>query len=104
MIYMDHHATTPVDPRVVEAMLPWFTEGFGNPSSRTHAYGWAAAEAVDQARAAVAGLIGASAREVVFTSGATEADNLAIKGVRHPFRSRRRAPGRPGTAPGPPAG
>ena len=81
MIYMDHHATTPVDPRVVEAMLPWFTEAFGNPSSRTHSYGWAAAEAVDQARAAVAGLVGASAREIVFTSGATEADNLAIKGV-----------------------
>jgi len=81
MIYMDHHATTPVDPRVVEAMLPWFTEGFGNPSSRTHRFGWAAAEAVERARSAVAGLVGARAREVVFTSGATEADNLAIKGT-----------------------
>jgi cysteine desulfurase len=78
---MDHHATTPVDPRVVEAMLPWFTKGFGNPSSRTHKYGWAAAEAVDRARSAVARLVGSSAREVVFTSGATEADNLAIKGT-----------------------
>ena len=81
MIYMDHHATTPVDPRVVEAMLPWFTEGFGNPSSRTHKYGWTAAEAVNRARSAVARLVGVSAREVVFTSGATEADNLAVKGV-----------------------
>jgi cysteine desulfurase len=80
-IYMDHHATTPADPRVVEAMRPWFTEAFGNAASRTHAYGWSAAEAVEHARRQVAALVGVSSREVVFTSGATEADNLALKGV-----------------------
>jgi len=78
---MDHHATTPADPRVVEAMRPWFTEAFGNAASRTHAYGWSAAEAVERARRQVAALVGVSSREVVFTSGATEADNLALKGV-----------------------
>ena len=81
MIYLDHHATTPVDPRVLEAMLPFFSEKFGNPSSRTHRSGWDASDAVERARKQVAALIGASAREIVFTSGATEANNLAIAGV-----------------------
>jgi cysteine desulfurase len=80
-VYLDYHATTPVDPRVVEAMLPYFTERFGNPASRQHAYGWQAHEAVEAARKQVAALIGASPAEVVFTSGATESNNLAIKGV-----------------------
>ncbi|MBI2189084.1 MAG: IscS subfamily cysteine desulfurase [Acidobacteria bacterium] len=79
-IYMDYHATTPVDPRVLEAMLPYFTQEFGNPASRNHAFGWAAEKAVEQARQQVADLIGATAKEVVFTSCATEADNLALKG------------------------
>jgi cysteine desulfurase len=87
-IYMDHHATTPVDPRVVEAMVPWFAGQFGNAASRTHAYGWAAAEAVERARRQVAALVGVSAREIVFTSGATEANNLAIKGVAAAARAR----------------
>lgn len=81
LIYMDAHATTPVDPRVLEAMLPWFFEKFGNPSSRTHAYGWEAEDAVEEARRAVASVIGADPQEIVFTGGATEADNLAIKGA-----------------------
>ena len=80
-IYLDHHATTPCDPRVVDAMLPYLAEEFGNAASRTHAYGWRAEEAVEAARAAVARAIGADAREIVFTSGATEANNLAILGV-----------------------
>ena len=81
MIYLDHHATTPVDPRVLKAMLPFFSEKFGNPSSRTHRPGWDASDAVERARKQVAALIGASAREIVFTSGATEANNLAIAGI-----------------------
>ncbi len=80
-IYLDYHATTPVDPRVLEVMLPYFTEVFGNPASSSHAWGWKAQEAVEAARRQVAGLLGASAREMVFTSGATESNNFAIKGV-----------------------
>jgi cysteine desulfurase len=81
MIYLDHHATTPVDARVLATMLPFFSESFGNAASRQYRYGWDALAAVDRARAQVAALIGADAREIVWTSGATEANNLALKGV-----------------------
>ena len=81
MIYLDHHATTPCDARVLEAMLPFFTQQFGNAASKQHAFGWAASDAVERARKQVAALIGAGSKDVIFTSGATEANNLAIKGA-----------------------
>ncbi|KGM41936.1 cysteine desulfurase [Aquabacterium sp. NJ1] len=87
-IYMDYGATTPCDPRVVDAMIPWLREHFGNPASRTHAYGWEAEEAVEKARAQVAELIGADPREIVWTSGATESNNLALKGAAHFYKTR----------------
>jgi cysteine desulfurase len=87
-IYMDYHATTPVDQRVLEAMVPFFTNRFGNPASRNHAFGWEAEEAVETARKQVADLLGASAKEVIFTSGATEANNLAIKGAAEMYREK----------------
>jgi cysteine desulfurase len=85
-IYMDYHASTPVDPRALEAMLPYFSVHFGNAASRTHAFGWKADDAVEAARRQVAALIGATAKEICFTSGATESNNLAIKGVAHALR------------------
>jgi len=87
-IYMDYGATTPVDPRVVEAMIPWLREHFGNPASRSHAWGWEAEEAVEKARQHVADLIGADPREIVWTSGATESNNLAIKGAAHFYKGK----------------
>ena len=87
-IYMDYGATTPVDPRVVDAMIPWLREHFGNPASRSHAWGWEAEEAVEKARADVAALLNADPREIVWTSGATESNNLALKGAAHFYASR----------------
>ena len=87
-IYMDYGSTTPVDPRVVESMIPWLREHFGNPASRSHAWGWEAEEAVEHARAQVAELVGADSREIVWTSGATESINLALKGAANFYKTR----------------
>ena len=87
-IYLDYGATTPCDPRVVDAMIPWLREHFGNPASRSHAWGWEAEAAVEKARGEIADLIGADPREIVWTSGATESDNLALKGAAHFYKSK----------------
>lgn len=88
-IYLDYQATTPTDPRVVDAMLPYFNQQFGNPHSRSHAYGWESEDAVEKARAQVAKIIGADPKEIVFTSGATEANNLALKGIAHFYKDKK---------------
>ena len=87
-IYLDYSATTPVDPRVAEKMIPWLTQNFGNPASRSHAFGWEAEEAVENARAEVAKLVNCDPKEIVWTSGATESDNLALKGAAHFYKAK----------------
>jgi cysteine desulfurase len=87
--YLDAQATTPMDPRVLDAMLPWLTEDYGNPHSRTHEYGWAAEKAVEEGRANIASLIGANPKEIIFTSGATESNNIAVKGVANFYKKRK---------------
>ena len=89
-IYMDYQATTPMEPRVLDAMLPYFKEKFGNPHSRSHKFGWEAEEAVDQARADIASVINATQKEIIFTSGATESNNLALKGVAHFYKEQKK--------------
>ena len=89
-IYMDMQATTPTDPRVLDAMLPFYTGLYGNPHSRTHAYGWETEKAVDQAREHIASLIGADAKEIIFTSGATESNNMSIKGVARFYEAKKK--------------
>ena len=89
-IYLDYGATTPVDPRVVDAMVPWLREHFGNAASRSHAWGWEAEEAIEQARGHVTALVGADPREIVWTSGATESINLALKGAAHFYQGKGR--------------
>jgi cysteine desulfurase len=87
-IYLDYSATTPVDPRVAGKMIPWLTEHFGNPASRSHPYGWEAEQAVENARAEVAKLVNCDPKEIIWTSGATESDNLAIKGAAHFYKTK----------------
>src|SRR5574337_2236321 len=89
-IYLDYSATTPADPRVAQAMIPWLTEHFGNPASRSHAYGWEAEKAVEDAREQVAALVNADSKEIVWTSGATESNNLAIKGAAQFYKGKGR--------------
>ncbi len=88
-VYLDYQATTPMDPRALEKMMPYFTEKFGNPHSRSHAYGWETEEAVEIARRNIASLIHAGEKEIVFTSGATESNNLALKGIAHFYKEKK---------------